>query len=249
VKRLVKRAYGTFKSALPARLREWLSAINQRWFARRTLRRKYGDWFDVEWRANYRSLSDREWKRAYDAVWEHHTNDCVEETDVRLVLEALGGPGSVLEAGCGQGSLAIALAKAGFQVTGMDVSARALALAAQRAGRDGVAIKLMEGFAERIPAPDKSFDHATCCHTLEHVKDLAAAAAELKRVARKKLVVIVPKQPYRRYAENYHTQYFERPEQLAEVFGLGRYQCRELDRSGNKGEFQGAVFLYVGFIG
>jgi ubiquinone/menaquinone biosynthesis C-methylase UbiE len=130
----------------------------------------------------------------------------------------------------------------------MDVSARALELAAQRAERDGVMIEWMEGFAERIPAPDKSFDYVTCCHTLEHVQDLEKAVAELKRVARDKLVIIVPKQPYRRYAENYHTQYFECPEQLIKAVAMERYQCRELDRSGNKGEFQGTAFLYIGFL-
>ncbi|MDZ7290762.1 MAG: methyltransferase domain-containing protein [candidate division KSB1 bacterium] len=238
--------YLKFKRALPDWARQILSAINQRLFARRTIQRQYGSWFEVDWRKKFRSLSDEEWQRAYDEVWKHHQNDCVEETDTAMILAALGEPGSVLEVGCGMGSLSIKLAQAGFQVTGLDVSPVALEYARQRAAETGVQITWQEGFAENLPVPDKTFDYITCCHTLEHVRDLDRVAAEFKRVARKKIVVLVPKQQYRLYADNYHTQFFERREQLANVFGLTRYQCTEIDCRDHQNEFQGRAFLYVG---
>jgi len=239
-------AYLEFKRALPDWARDGLSAINQRLFARRTLQRKNGSWFEVDWRKKFRSFSDAEWQRAYDAVWKHHCNDCVEETDAAMILVALGKSGSVLEVGCGMGTLAIKLAQAGFQVTGLDVSEVALQYAKQRALEPGLQIIWQEGFAENLPFADKTFDYLTCCHTLEHVKDLPRAAAELKRVARQKIVVLVPKQKFRVYMDNYHTQFFDKPEQLAEVFGLPRYYCKEIDCLDHKNEFQGQVFLYVG---
>ncbi|MCI0697404.1 class I SAM-dependent methyltransferase [candidate division KSB1 bacterium] len=239
-------AYIRFKRSLPDWARDGLSAINQRFFARRTLQRQYGSWFDVDWRKKFHALSEEEWQRAYDAVWKHHRNDCVEETDAAMILAALGEPGSVLEVGCGMGTLATRLAQAGFQVTGMDVSPVALQQASERALEAGVQIAWQEGFAESIPFPDKAFDYVTCCHTLEHVKDLGKAVAELKRVARKKIIVLVPKQKFRLYADNYHTQFFERQEQLVTTFGLSRYQCTEIDCIEHENEFQGWAFLYVG---
>jgi len=239
-------SYLKFKRSLPDWARDGLSAVNQRFFARRTLRRKNGSWFEVDWRKKFRSFSDAEWQSAYDAVWKHHRNDCVEETDAAMILAALGESGSVLEVGCGMGTLAIKLAQAGFQVTGLDVSDVALQYAKQRALEAGLQITWREGFAENIPFPDQTFDYVTCCHTLEHVKDLSRAAAELKRVARKKLVVLVPKQKFRVYMDNYHTQFFETPEQLARAFGLPRYHCKEIDCLDHKNEFQGQAFLYVG---
>jgi SAM-dependent methyltransferase len=239
-------AYLRFKRALPDWARDGLSAVNQRFFARRTLQRQYGSWFDVDWRKKFRSLSEAEWQRAYDEVWKHHRNDCLEETDAAMIISALGEAGTVLEAGCGMGTLAIKLAQAGFHVTGLDVSRQALQLANERAAAAGLQITWQEGFAENVPFSDKTFDYVTCCHTLEHVKDLNQAAAELKRVARKKIVVLVPKQKFRLYADNYHTQFFERPEQLAAAFGLARYQCTEIDCRDHKNEFQGKAFLYVG---
>jgi ubiquinone/menaquinone biosynthesis C-methylase UbiE len=239
-------AYLKFKRALPDWARDGLSAVNQRFFARHTLQRKNGSWFEVDWRKKFRSFSEAEWQRAYDAVWKHHCNDCVEETDAAMILAALGESGSVLEVGCGMGTLAMKLAQAGFQVTGLDVSEVALEHAKQRASEAGLPIVWQKGFAENLPVADKTFDYITCCHTLEHVKDLPRAAGELKRVARKKIVVLVPKQKFRVYMDNYHTQFFEKPEQLVEAFGLARHQCQEIDCLDHKNEFQGQAFLYVG---
>jgi ubiquinone/menaquinone biosynthesis C-methylase UbiE len=245
----IRTAYIRFKSMLPDGIRDALSAVNQHLFARRTLRRKYGSWFDVDWREKYGKLSELEWKQAYDEAWKHRNNDCVEETDAELILEALAGTGTVLEVGAGIGTLAIRLAKEGYSVTGIDVSAEALRRAGEAAAREGVAIQWREGFAEALPFPDRSFDYITCCHTLEHVKDLAKAATELKRVARKKIIVLTPKQKYRLYAENYHTQFFETSGQLADAFALARHECREIDCIDHKNEFQGKAFLYVGELG
>lgn len=244
----LRKTYLWFKSLLPEPLRESLSTINQRWFARKTLQRKYGNWFDVDWRKKFHSLSDEEWKKAYNEAWKNRNNDCVEETDAELILKALGSKGSVLEVGSGIGTLAIRMGKDGFTVTGLDVSDEALRRAEGRSEQAGVKIDWRQGFAEKIPFPDKSFDYVTCCHTLEHVKDLAQATSELIRVARKKVVILTPKQKYRLYAENYHTQFFERPEQLVDAFGLAQYECREIDCLDHEHEFQGKAFLYVGKI-
>jgi ubiquinone/menaquinone biosynthesis C-methylase UbiE len=243
-----RTTYIRLKSLLPPGLREALSVVNQRLFARRTLRRKYGAWFDVDWRKRYKSLSEEEWKLAYNEAWKHRNNDCVEETDAELILGALGLPGSVLEVGAGVGTLAIRMAREGYDVTGVDVSSEALKRAAERAQQERVDVRWREGFAEALPFPDKSFDYVTCCHTLEHVKDLAKAAGELKRIARRKVIVLTPRQSYRLYAENYHTQFFERADQLSAVFGIRKFECREIDCIDHKNEFQGKAFFYVGFV-
>lgn len=243
-----RKTYLRFKSHLPESLRDVLSSVNQHLFARSTLRRKYGEWFDVDWRKKYKTMTDQEWKEAYDKAWRNRNNDCVEETDADRIIEGLGASGTVLEVGAGSGSLAIRLAKAGFGVTAVDVSGEALRQARERSEREGVSILWREGFAEKLPFPDKSFDYVTCCHTLEHVRDLEAATSELKRVARKTIVVLTPRQKFRLYAENYHTQFFEHPEQLTAAFGLRNSDCTEIDCFDHKNEFQGRAFLYIGRI-
>lgn len=146
------------------------------------------------------------------------------------------------------GSLAIRLAKRGFQATGLDVSSEALKLADEAAKKEHVSIEWKEGFAENIPFPNKSFDYVTCCHTLEHVRDLDATVKELKRVAREKIVILVPKQKFKLYADNYHTHFFETKKQLIDAMGMEWYRCDEIDCVDHKNEFQGEAFLFVGTL-
>lgn len=240
--------YNGFKQLLPESLRRALSSLNQRFFARRTLRRKYGDWFETEWRKKFRTVSNDEWKQAYDEAWRHNKNDCVEESDAELFINALGAGGTVLDVGCGQGSLAIRFAQAGFQATGTDVSSEALRIARRNARETGKEIQWVEGFAENLPFPDKSFDYVTSAHMLEHVRDLPAVAAEFKRIARRKIVILTPRQSFKMYMDNYHTQFFEREEILVNAFGLARCECREIDCGDRTREFRGKAWFYVGEV-
>ena len=242
---MARKLYRRFKLLLPERLRDAFSAVNQRLFARRKIGRKYGSWFDVDWRKHFRDLSDEEWKKAYDEAWRHRGNECVEETDAELIVEALGEPGSVLDVGSGSGALAIRLAQKGFDVWGVDVSAEAIRQARKRVEDAGVSVRLSEGFAERLPFENKKFDYVTCCHTLEHVRDLQAAVDELKRVARKVLVVLVPKQKRKTYLENYHTQFFWKSDDLTSAVNLPATTIREIDCTDHRNEFQGTAFLLV----
>lgn len=240
--------YQRLKAALPVPVRSMLSRINQAFFARWTLKRKYGEWFDVDWRKKFRTLTEEEWKRAYDRAWKHRKNDCVLESDAALFLDALKHPGSVLEVGCGMGSLAIRLNRVGHRVTGLDVSREALALAREQAENAGVSVEWTEGFAENLPFADKSFDYIVSAHTIEHVKDLAQTASEFRRVARKKIVLLTPKQAFKRYMDSYHTQFFETEENLVTAFGLKRYECREVESFDEANHFQGSAWFYIGWV-
>jgi ubiquinone/menaquinone biosynthesis C-methylase UbiE len=193
-------------------------------------------------------VSDEEWKHVYDRAWQNHANDCVEESDLRLFLKALSLPGSVLDVGCGAGGLVRGLAKAGYRATGMDVSKEALALARAEAERENVTVEWREGFAEHLPFPDKSFDYIVSAHTLEHVRDLTRTGSEFRRVARKKIIVLTPMQSFKRYMDNYHTQFFETADQLSAVFGLKSFDCSLIDAADHHNEFQGMAWFYVGSL-
>jgi SAM-dependent methyltransferase len=240
--------YQRLKALLPRSVRDLLSAVNQRWFARRTLRAKYGDWFEVYWREKFRSMSDEEWASAYNDAWKHHPNDCVSVDDAMMFLHELSEPGSVLDVGCGSGGLAIRLARAGHRVAGVDVSDVALDIAREAARSAGVTIEWRRAFAERLPFPDQSFDYVVSAHTIEHVRDLPQVAAEFRRVARKKILVLTPRQSYKKYMDNYHTQFFEHEHTLPDAFGLAEFRCREVDAGAEGAEFRGKAWFYSGVI-
>jgi demethylmenaquinone methyltransferase/2-methoxy-6-polyprenyl-1,4-benzoquinol methylase len=99
----------------------------------------------------------------------------------RATAAAVVRPGDrVLDACCGTGDLAIACARAGGRVTGLDFSERMLA----RARRKGPKLEWVRGDLLGLPFADGSFDAATVGFGVRNVDDLDRAFAELRRVLR-----------------------------------------------------------------
>ncbi len=88
----------------------------------------------------------------------------------------------VLDVGCGGGLVAEALARRGAEVTGVDLSEGALAVARDHAAASGLRIRYDAGRAEALPYADGAFDAVICADCLEHVEDLEAVVAEVARV-------------------------------------------------------------------
>jgi demethylmenaquinone methyltransferase/2-methoxy-6-polyprenyl-1,4-benzoquinol methylase len=99
----------------------------------------------------------------------------------RLTAEAVVRRGDrVLDACCGTGDLAIAAARIGGRVTGLDFSERML----ERARRKGPELEWIRGDLLELPFEDGSCDAATVGFGVRNVEDLARALRELRRVLR-----------------------------------------------------------------
>lgn len=82
------------------------------------------------------------------------------------------GPGDrVLEVGCGTGNLSLAVKRrrSDVTVTGLDPDPKALARAARKAARAGVAVQWERGFAEQLPFPDTGFDRVLSSLMFHHL--------------------------------------------------------------------------------
>jgi ubiquinone/menaquinone biosynthesis C-methylase UbiE len=117
------------------------------------------------------------------------------------VVDAVVGP-RVLDVACGRGHLASVLARAGHGVVGSDV-----AVSAGRRGADPD-VQWCDSNIEELPFRDGAFDTVVSTHTLEHVQHLGRALAELRRVARRRVVVVVPRQRPYAVTFNPHIQFF-----------------------------------------
>jgi demethylmenaquinone methyltransferase / 2-methoxy-6-polyprenyl-1,4-benzoquinol methylase len=86
----------------------------------------------------------------------------------------------VLDACCGTGDLALACARGGGRVTGLDFSERML----ERARRKSGEVEWVQGDALALPFEDGSFDSATVGFGVRNLADLELGLRELARVLR-----------------------------------------------------------------
>jgi 2-polyprenyl-3-methyl-5-hydroxy-6-metoxy-1,4-benzoquinol methylase len=105
------------------------------------------------------------------------------------------GPGSILDVGCGEGVLTHRWAQqvSDGRVVGIDLEDPALA--AEQAKRRAPNLEYRVMKAENLPFADGEFDMASAIEVLEHVPDPEHTVAEMARVARRWLLVSVPREP------------------------------------------------------
>jgi ubiquinone/menaquinone biosynthesis C-methylase UbiE len=103
-----------------------------------------------------------------------------------LILELIGPPAGlrILDVGCGDAALTIALAVRGAVVTGVDADPHMLAAGRALAAANGVAHHLLQGDARALPFADNSFDVVLAVTVLCFVSDAAQAMREMTRVLR-----------------------------------------------------------------
>jgi SAM-dependent methyltransferase len=120
----------------------------------------YGAWFETP--LGRRVWSDEEW----------------------AVVDLLGPVAGrrVLDAGCGDGRLAVALAGSDVWVVGVDIDVSMLRAARARAGEGKVRLNLVQADVERLPLASETVDAAVAVTTLCVITDPTAAARELARV-------------------------------------------------------------------
>ena len=113
------------------------------------------------------------------ALQEERAIDLAER--VRRLLGPFTGTEAALDAGCGTGALAFALAPNALEVVGVDTRADYLE-AARVAAPDNVSF--VEGDVTELPFDYASFDLACCHRVLHHVRRPELAVSELARVTR-----------------------------------------------------------------
>jgi 2-polyprenyl-3-methyl-5-hydroxy-6-metoxy-1,4-benzoquinol methylase len=138
--------------------------------------KKLGEWYDLDtlrW-----DNDDRPWSLQIPRIaW---------LVETLLTLR----PESILDVGCGGGNVTWHLTQLPWKpkVIGLDISYEAVKRAAKRVP----GAEFQKGFAEQLPFPDLHFDVVCCNEVLEHVSDVQAALLELKRVAKKAVLLSTP---------------------------------------------------------
>lgn len=147
-------------------------------------------------------LSDEE----YEALYKHHprvhegtdnSKKCLE----RMAADSVGT--SICDVGCGTGYTLGHIRESRpdlKRLVGVDFAID-----------DANSLKGIEYFAakvEDLPFKDGEFDTVICTHVVEHVLDYRAAIKELRRITKKRLIIIVPREREYRYTFNPHFNFF-----------------------------------------
>lgn len=115
--------------------------------------------------------------------WHHRVRDYDEGEFTYPMYEFDKQKGKkVLDIGCGNGWLVWNFAKNGADITGVDLTDKAVALTKQRVAAYGLSANVQVGNAENLPFADQTFDYVTSAGVLHHTPDTEKSISEAVRV-------------------------------------------------------------------
>lgn len=156
----------------------------------------------AEFRENAPFLTEEAYADLYRKHPRVHAGTDNSEACIRKIVLEIQGE-SVCDIGCGTGALLTRIRQGNTKlkrVTGVDF---VIDDAAALPGVEYVAAKI-----ENLPFADGEFDTVVCTHVIEHVLEYQRAIAELRRIARKRVIIVVPRERESRYSFNPHFNFF-----------------------------------------
>lgn len=119
----------------------------------------------------------------------------------RLEWDGVEVEGSVLDAGCGSGGIAVSFAEECDRAVGLDIKNKFGDAGARLAREKGVLnASFVQGDGTRLPFADESFDLVLSHSVIEHVHSAEGYLAECHRVLRPGGVLFLQTPPYRSFA-------------------------------------------------
>ena len=132
----------------------------------------------------FRFMYDRESGAMERRLDEPEHRELIERTADALA-NVVAPPGPVADLGCGPGAHALALARRGYDVVGLDGSPRMVEVARTRAARDAIDAAFdVHDVSAPLPFADASLGGVLAILVLQHLPDPAAFIAEIRRCLR-----------------------------------------------------------------
>ncbi len=187
---------------------------------------------NMEFKSVFHKLS----KEEYNSYYNEYEYISTRETDlssksIEFITRniQMNKSDKLIEIGCGSGYLLDKISKLGYNIVGCDLV---------DVGLSKKGLSFVQGDIESLPFSENEFDVVICNHTLEHIIDVAKAVEELKRIAKKKIIITVPCQRYYKYTFDLHINFFPQDSFLINLMGIENYQCKKI----------GGDWSYIGFL-
>ncbi|MDI6838222.1 class I SAM-dependent methyltransferase [Ciceribacter thiooxidans] len=156
----------------------------------------------AEFRERAPFLTEEEYEALYRNHPRVHAGTDNSKACIERICQSIAGE-SVCDVGCGTGALLTSIRDANpalVRLTGVDF---VIDDASALPGVEYVAAKI-----EALPFATGEFDTVVCTHVIEHLLDYRQAVQELRRIARKRLIIVVPREREYRYTFNPHFNFF-----------------------------------------
>jgi SAM-dependent methyltransferase len=132
--------------------------------------------------AHWKAEQARAWGTG---TWQNIAESVLSAVHKELVARLAPRPGDQwLDVATGIGAVALRAARAGAEVSAVDLSPALVRTARRLAAEQGLAVRFTIGDAERLPYPDGTFDAVSSAHGAVFAADHRAVARELARVCR-----------------------------------------------------------------
>lgn len=206
---------------IPAVLRDsWLFRITAKWvWGEHILRladfRKRAPFLSAQ---EYETLY-REHPRVHDET--DNSQKCIEAICHGIVGE------TVCDVGCGTGALLNLIHASNPNLAKMVGVDFVIEDAKNIANVDYVAARI-----EDMPFEDNTFDTVVCTHVIEHILDYQTAIKELRRITKKRLIIVVPREREFIYTFNPHFNFFPYKHSFLRAMHPvpSRYECVDIGR-------------------
>ena len=150
-------------------------------------------------------LSEKKYVSYYKNMPRMHNNSDLSDICIKEILKNLK-PGHIIDVGCGDGFLLDVINKKNNKNTlyGTEISFSTELKKNIKKNK----ITLYKKKIENIDKIKKKFDTVICSHVLEHVLDINLAYKNLKKICKKKLIIIVPRERPYLHTFNGHLHFF-----------------------------------------
>jgi SAM-dependent methyltransferase len=170
-------------------------------------------------------LTEEDIRKYYEIVGGINRETDLNSQCMDFILQNIVG-NVILDVGCGKGYLISRIAATYPQLTiyGVDILAEE-----HKKGN----ITFVQGFADNLPFEDRMFDTVICTHVLEHIIDLDKAISELHRVARRRVIIVVPRQREYIYTPDLHVHFFPYEHDLYLRLRINRDKAKIMNLGGD----------------
>lgn len=89
-------------------------------------------------------------------------------------------------------------------------------------------VNLIEANIIKLPFKDGEFDTVVCTHALEHIKNPQKALKEIIRIAKKRIIIVVPCQREYKYTPDLHINFFPYMYTFKKLIGIKEAKYKKI---------------------